>query len=559
MWVLLDLLMAIFSCPAIVKLSTTALLVQFKAIGQRSSRTGARTTSRRSASSRCRLKSPVLPLACLVWVLTMLPQTRAAVIRDIWGANHSEVLYASSGGGTHVYISGTDIGSAFAPPTVLLGLQGQVECKVQPFTSARNRMHCIVSAANAPAPLPEYTASGSFVSLPLRMITRGRLVECWHNGTLGAPCAVRFDVGGTPRVLRVLTPVVESAGTLRLAGMGIDGGLRGAQRLAASLYRGAVPVLGACGEKDCQASNMGAETLGCYSRPDAGGDGVIGGAQSNSIATAFSDATRFGCVLDRLSDGLTGGYFNVSLTAITDSYHRGDAYLGFMATRLVDVATGAPPSVAPRGTLAAIIARTNHPHCPRCLSHPTHTHARTLAHYTTPPPVQPLRGAHCLVAVTWLHRIAGNVFDAEMPPRIASIRPSVGSLAGGTDLTVVGTGFGADVNAIAIHVAGIPCDVLRITTSGVNCRLRSQPSASAPTRLTPTAHLGSSLGSFPGERGVRWQWAGASGSMILPSFASPTDCSVGCGSGWSELGSQGTAQVIEVSAEPSLVPPATRP
>lgn len=98
-------------------------------------------------------------------------------------------------------------------------------------------------------------------------------------------------------------------------------------------------VLGACGEKDCQASNMGAETLGCYSRPDAGGDGVTGAAQDTQLAMAFSDATRFGCVLDRLSDAMSGGFFNVSLTGITDEKHRGDAYLG-LANRMIDVASG---------------------------------------------------------------------------------------------------------------------------------------------------------------------------------------------------------------------------
>ena len=84
---------------------------------------------------------------------------------------------------------------------------------------------------------------------------------------------------------------------------------------------------------------MGAETLGCYSRPDAGGDGVTGAAQDTQLAMAFSDATRFGCVLDRLSDAMSGGFFNVSLTGITDEKHRGDAYLG-LANRMIDVASG---------------------------------------------------------------------------------------------------------------------------------------------------------------------------------------------------------------------------
>ena len=282
-------------------------------------------------------------LCCVPW----LPLVRSAVIQDIWGANRSELLFASSGGGTHVYLSGVDIGSAFAPPVVLIGALGLIKCSVQPFTSAKKRMHCIISGDSAPAPLITYNPSGSFVSMPIKTLVRGKLAECWHQGAAGDNCAVRFDVGGTPRVLRVLTQTLESAGTLRLSGEGIDGGLRGAQRLAATLYRGGVPVLGACGEKDCQASNMGAETLGCYSRPDAGGSGVSGGSEANQRATAFADATRFGCVLEELTGGLTGGHFNLSLTAIADTHHRGDAYLGFLSTKLLDVATG-PPSAAER-------------------------------------------------------------------------------------------------------------------------------------------------------------------------------------------------------------------
>ena len=427
------------------------------------------------------------PSNAILLCLIMVPLAGAAIVKDVWGANRSELLFASSGGGTHVYLSGTDIGSAFAPPIVLLGLRGQVECKVQPFTSAKNRMHCIVSSANAPAPLPEYDPNGRFIVLPLQMLAHGQLAECWQEDTTIPGCSVRFDVGGTPRVLRVLTQTVDSAGMLRLSGHGIDGGMVGAQRLAATLYRGAVPVLGACGEKDCQASNMGAETVGCYSRPDAGGSGVSGGPEETQEATVFSDATHFGCMLDQLAGGLTGGYFNVSLTAITDTRHRGDAYLGFLQTKLIDVVTGDP-------------------------------------------------------------------FDAEVPPRITNVMPQVGSLAGGTDLTITGIGFGSDASALSIDVAGIPCDVTHIQITGVICRLAYNPTAATPTRPTPTSTLGNDLGSFAGERGVRWQWLGANStrerSMLLPSFLAPKDCVLGCGSGWQELGPQGTVQLIEVSAPP---------
>ena len=225
---------------------------------------------------------------------------------------------------------------------MLLGINGQVECKVQPFTSTKNRLHCIIGAEGVPAASPDYYKPGQFVMLPFRVLKKGRLADCWHVGGVNHACFARFDVGGAPRVTRVHTPVVESGATLRLGGDGIDGGMSGRQRLAATLFRGSMPVLGSCGEKDCQASSLGAETLGCYSRPDAGGDGVSGVTQASQVATAFSDASRFGCVLDAVDAGLRGGTFNVSLHAIADEHHRGDAYLGLLSTRMIDLAAGTP-------------------------------------------------------------------------------------------------------------------------------------------------------------------------------------------------------------------------
>ena len=159
-------------------------------------------------------------------------------------------------------------------------------------------------------------------------------------GFVNHGCFARFDVGATPRVLRVFTPTVESAGALASAAKGSTAGCA-APALAATLYRGATPVLGVCGEKDCQASNMGAETLGCYSRPGAGGDGVSGKTQATQLAVAYSDATHFGCALDALAGGLTGGFFNVSL--------HGSPTLSTAATRTpASCGRGASTSPAPR-------------------------------------------------------------------------------------------------------------------------------------------------------------------------------------------------------------------
>ena len=64
----------------------------------------------------------------------------AAVINRLHGSAQSEVGFASSGGGTHIYLVGQNLGSAFAPPAIYLGQKLQAECKPQPFTSSKNRI-----------------------------------------------------------------------------------------------------------------------------------------------------------------------------------------------------------------------------------------------------------------------------------------------------------------------------------------------------------------------------------------------------------------------------------
>ena len=82
----------------------------------------------------------------LVLLLLAATPSRGMVINRVFGANGSEVAFASAGGGAHVYLSGTDIGSAFAPPDVFIGINADARCVVQPFTSTKNRLHCIVNA-----------------------------------------------------------------------------------------------------------------------------------------------------------------------------------------------------------------------------------------------------------------------------------------------------------------------------------------------------------------------------------------------------------------------------
>ena len=285
--------------------------------------------------------------------------------------------------GTHMYIAGTGIGSAFAPPDVFIGINTEARCVVQPFTSTRNRLHCIISGEGLPPPDVAYTSAGRFAHYPLRVVRDNRVARCWHVGGHNHACFIRFDLGATPRVERLLTPVLQSAGLVRMSGKGIDGGVLGAPGMVGSLYRGGGQlVVGVCGEKDCAPSNLGVEMIGCLSRAGGSGDAV---AEGQTVAYAFSDETNFGCKLDTVAGGLTGGFFNISLHAI-DALHRGDAYMGFSTTERVDYANGGAP------------------------------------------------------------------YDAELLPRITRVAPSMGSLAGGADITIYGSGFGPEPANLMITV-----------------------------------------------------------------------------------------------------------
>ena len=209
---------------------------------------------------------------------------------------------------------------------------------MQPFTTTRNRLHCIIGAGGLPPPDPEYNAAGRFAQHPLRIYKGTRLAACWHVGGANHDCQLTFDLGATPRMLRVLTPVMHSGAIVRVDGQGIDGGVMGDPLLMGTLYRGASIAVGACGQKDCQASNVGTETIGCASRAGRAGDAVSG--QKNALSLTFSDSTSFGCKLDPLADGLTAGFFNFSMHVFAQN--RGDVFKGFLTTEKTDYATGAP-------------------------------------------------------------------------------------------------------------------------------------------------------------------------------------------------------------------------
>ena len=59
----------------------------------------------------------------------------------------------------------------------------------------------------------------------------------------------------------------------------------------------------------------------------------------------------------------------------------------------------------------------------------------------------------------------GHSFDAELLPRVSSVSPRAGSAAGGTELTVFGSGFGSTLDLVRVTAAGASCVIGGVTRS----------------------------------------------------------------------------------------------
>lgn len=49
------------------------------------------------------------------------------------------------------------------------------------------------------------------------------------------------------------------------------------------------------------------------------------------------------------------------------------------------------------------------------------------------------------------------------------ISPATGSVSGGTLLTITGFGFGESKDDISVDIDGVPCEVVNVTSSEINC------------------------------------------------------------------------------------------
>ena len=138
--------------------------------------------------------------ACLLLGLLLVPDALAMVIQRPYGVAQRDISHAPAGGGSHVYLIGQGLGIAFSPPTIRVGVNGDGECVVQPLTSSRNRMPCIIGSGGLPAPTVDYQESGTFQCVPLfadnpyRKSAHNDHADCWHVGG--------FNHGCSPRLLR---------------------------------------------------------------------------------------------------------------------------------------------------------------------------------------------------------------------------------------------------------------------------------------------------------------------------------------------------------------------
>ena len=125
------------------------------------------------------------------------------------------------GGGSSIFVTGTDIGDPFNAPVVLIGNNPNplmTLCSVQSFTSTATRIHCVVDSTRLPA-LPAAQWGVSYAKqLSLHVLVGGRAAICDNGANIGGTgigdCRLTFDVGGTPLVESIHTPVISAAGAV---------------------------------------------------------------------------------------------------------------------------------------------------------------------------------------------------------------------------------------------------------------------------------------------------------------------------------------------------------
>ena len=83
-------------------------------------------------------------------------------------------------------------------------------------------------------------------------------------------------------------------------------------------------------------------------------------------------------------------------------------------------------------------------------------------------------GAALVAASLVQHDSSGALFHFQLHPEIAFVTPASGSLAGGTHLTLTGTGFPPETSAetMDVRAGGRACVVVRTSATELVCQVR---------------------------------------------------------------------------------------
>jgi hypothetical protein len=100
----------------------------------------------------------------------------------------------------------------------------------------------------------------------------------------------------------------------------------------------------------------------------------------------------------------------------------------------------------------------------------------------------------------------GTVYSMKVLPSVRVISPNVGSLAGGTIVTIQGSGFSSNKSELVVYAGGRPCEVVKSDMTSIQCRTSYNPtdmnkadfldenSTLIPGLLAPSSRSGGSPG-----------------------------------------------------------------
>ncbi|KAK3258451.1 hypothetical protein CYMTET_32501, partial [Cymbomonas tetramitiformis] len=102
--------------------------------------------------------------------------------------------------------------------------------------------------------------------------------------------------------------------------------------------------------------------------------------------------------------------------------------------------------------------------------------------------------------------LRGKLYHFQIHPEMTSVDPAIGSVAGGTVLTITGAGLPASLDAAAeltIEAGGVPCDVVQSTSAEVQCVTHTAPQEGLGELC---AVILDGIAYYPGGRGVNFTW-----------------------------------------------------